>query len=209
MNQQIIKEYLNYLPDDLRKEISKFSILKNFKKGDILVSEGDIVKFVPIVVSGLIKVYSQFNQKELLLYYIEPKQSCVMSYSSAIHKQYSKIFAEVEEDSSIILMPQTELKKLSEKSVPLNLLIFDLFNLRYVELLETINHLLFNKLDVRLLDYLKSKLKVINQDFIKISHQQIANELGTAREVITRTLKKLEVEKKISITDKGIKLPKW
>lgn len=209
MDQQIIQEHLNYLPDDLRKEISKFSVLKNFKKGDVLVSEGDIVKFVPIVVSGLIKVYSQFNEKELLLYYIEPKQSCVMSYSSAIHKQYSKIFAEVEEDSSIILMPQTELKKLSEKSVPLNLLIFNLFNLRYVELLETINHLLFNKLDVRLLDYLKLKLHVINQDYIKISHQQIANELGTAREVITRTLKKLEVEKKISITDKGIKLPKW
>jgi len=208
MSQLIIKEHLHYLPSKLQEEIGEISILKNFKKGDVLINTDDIVKYVPIVISGLIKVFTQHQDKELLLYYIEPRQSCVMSYSSAIHNQKSKIFAEVEEDSSIILMPQEELKLLSEKSVSLNLLIFDLFHIRYTELLETINQLLFNKLDVRLLDYLKLKLEVGKSDFIKISHQQIANEIGTAREVISRTLKKLEAENKIKISENGINISK-
>lgn len=78
-----------------------------------------------------------------------------------------------------------------------NELFYNQFNLRYSELLETIGSLLLDKMDKRLYDHLKKKSELINHNSIVMSHNQIANELGTAREVITRVLKKLETDGKV------------
>ena len=89
-----------------------------------------------------------------------------------------------------------------------NLLFYNQFNLRYSELLDTIGHLLVDKMDRRLYDHLKKKSDLIDHRSIKMSHNQIANELGTAREVVTRVLKKLEIEGVIEQSSQGIKIMK-
>jgi len=73
-----------------------------------------------------------------------------------------------------------------------------MFNKRYLDLIDTINQLIFNRLDERLYNYLKEKSALSGYSHISITHQQIATDMGTAREVISRLLKKLELEKKIS-----------
>ena len=152
---------------------------------------------MPIVINGLVKVYSRFDEKELLLYYIEPAQSCVMTFYAALKNTPSKVFATTEEESEVLLLPVQHLPNWLKEYPDFNELFYNQFNLRYTELLDTIGHLLLDRMDKRLYDYLKKKLELTNSNSITMSHSQIANELGTAREVITRVLKKLETDGKV------------
>jgi CRP/FNR family transcriptional regulator len=191
------KNILSFLKPDLVDKILNASKLKEIPKGTEILREQQYVKVLPIIVSGLVKVYSKFDHKELLLYYIEPEQSCVMTFYAALKNTPSKVYATTEEDSKILLLPVQYLPEWLNEYPGFNELFYNQFNLRYSELLDTIKHLLIDKMDKRLYDHLNKKLKLINEDSIKMSHSQLANELGTAREVISRVLKKLETDNKI------------
>lgn len=191
------KKILSFLTPELQEKLLQVSLIKEFSKGTELLRQEQYVKVLPIVLNGLVKVYSKFNNKELLLYYIEPSQSCVMTFYAALKNTPSKVFATVEEDSKILLIPIQYLPGWLKNYPEFNELFYNQYNLRYSELLDTIGHLLLDRMDKRLFDHLKKKLDLSNNNSIKMSHQQIANELGTAREVITRVLKKLETEGKV------------
>ena len=190
-----IENRLKYLGNDLVKEILEFGIVKIFPANTELVREGQYVKVIPIVLKGLIKVFTRFEDKELLLYYIQPEQSCIMSFSSAIHHDKSKIFAITEHESTVLLLPSDKVNLLIKQYPGINTLFYNQYDLRYAEMIETINHLIYHKLDKRVLDYVKNKVMVTGENPIKISHKEIANNLGTSREVVTRIVKKLENEK--------------
>lgn len=189
-----IENRLKYLGNDLIKEILEFGIVKIFPANTELVREGQYVKVIPIVLKGLIKVFTRFEDKELLLYYIQPEQSCIMSFSSAIHHDKSKIFAITEHESTVLLLPSDKVNLWIKQYPGINTLFYNQYDLRYAEMIETINHLIYHKLDKRVLDYVKNKVMVTGENPIKISHKEIANNLGTSREVVTRIVKKLENE---------------
>lgn len=191
------KKILSFLKPELLEIVLQVSSIKEFSKGTQILREEQYVKVLPIVLNGLVKVNSKFNDKELLLYYIKPAQSCVMTFYAALQNTPSKVFATVEEDSKILLIPIQYLSSWLIKYPEFNALFYNQYNLRYTELLDTIGHLLLDRMDKRLFDHLKKKLDLSNTNAIKMSHNQIANELGTAREVITRALKKLETEGKV------------
>ena len=200
------KKKLSFLRPQLLDEIIRESTVKEFIKGTEILREAQYVKVLPIVLSGLVKVYSRFNEKELLLYYIEPTQSCVMTFYAALKNTPSKVYATTEEDSKILLIPVRHLPNWLKEYPDFNHLFYNQFNLRYSELLDTIGHLLLDKMDRRLYDHLRRKSQLINDNPIKMSHSQIANELGTAREVVTRVLKKLENDGKVEQNHEGIKI---
>lgn len=192
------KSILSFLNPDLVDIIVKESSVKEIPKGTEILREHQYVKVLPIVIKGLVKVYSKFNEKELLLYYIEPAQSCAITFYAALKNTPSKVFATVEEDSIILLIPVQHIPRWLKEYPDFNELFYNQFNLRFFELLDTISHLLLDKMDKRLYEYLKKKSALINNNnSIKMSHRKIANELGTAREVITRVLKKLETDGKV------------
>lgn len=188
------KKILSFLEPQLLEEIASKSTIQVFKKGTEILKQEQYIKVLPIVIEGLVKVYSKFNEKELLLYYIEPAQSCVLSFYAALKNTPSKIFAEIEDDSKILLVPVSFLPNWLKTYPKLNELFYNQFNLRYSELLDTISHLLLDKLDKRLYNHLVKKTTLTNNTTIKISHNQLANELGTAREVVSRVIKKLEID---------------
>lgn len=191
------------LPKDLATVILNNSSVQIIPKGTEILREEQYVKVLPIVVDGLVKVYSRFDDKELLLYYIEPTQSCVMSFYAALKNTPSRVFAETEEDSTVVLIPVDNLQEWIKGYPDFNVLFYNQFNLRYSELLDTISHLLLDRMDKRLFDHLARKIELSKSDAIKISHTQLANELGTAREVISRTMKKLEIDGKVN-QDSGV-----
>lgn len=199
-------DQLPLLSRDLLDKILTESTIQEIKKGTEILRENQYVKVLPIVIEGLVKVYSRFEDKELLLYYIEPKQSCVMTFYAALQNTPSKVFATVEEDSRLILLPVDRLPSWLKEHPDLSQLFFHQFNLRYTELLDTIGHLLLDKMDKRLYDHLSTKIQLSRQKAIKMSHQQIANELGTAREVISRVMKKLETDGKVRQSNDGIEI---
>jgi len=200
------KKILSFLKPKLLEEIIEHSIINDFPKGTEILREKQFIKVLPIVLSGLVKVYSRFDEKELLLYYIEPTQSCIMTFYAALKNTQSKVYAITEEHSRILLIPAQKLPKLLIEYPDFNELFYNQYNLRYSELLDTIGHLLLEKMDKRLYDHLRKKMLLSSNNTIKMSHTQIANELGTVREVITRVLKKLETDGKVEQTQDGIKI---
>jgi CRP/FNR family transcriptional regulator, anaerobic regulatory protein len=191
------KKALASFPPTLIPEIEKHAQLKEIPKDTMILQAGNYVKVIPVVVEGLIKVYGQFEERELLLYYIQPGESCIMSFAASLKNEPSKVFAAAEENSALLLLPVDRLANWVKQFPDINNFFYGLYNMRYAELLDTINHVLFNKMDVRLYDYLKKKSALVNHHPLKITHVQIANELGTAREVISRVMKKLENEGKV------------
>lgn len=185
------------LEPELVKKILENSRLESISKETEILREQQFVKVIPVVVEGLVKVYSRFDGKELLLYYIEPAQSCVMSFYSALKHTPSRVYAETEQDSKILLIPVQFLPNWVQDYPAFNELFYTQYNMRYTELLDTISHLLLDKMDKRLYDHLVRKIELSESNSLKISHGQLANELGTAREVVSRVIKKLELENKV------------
>jgi CRP/FNR family transcriptional regulator len=192
-----ISAVFSHLNPELVSEIISVSLNKDIPKGSIILREGQYVKVIPIVTEGLIKVFSRHEDKELLLYYIKPNESCIMSFAASLKNEPSKIFAITEEDTTALLLPVDKISGWIKQFPDFNSLFFQQYNMRYSELLDTINHILFDKMDKRLYDYLQEKYKLTNKNPLKVSHRQIANDLGTAREVISRVMKKLESEGKV------------
>ena len=197
---------LNFLPPKVAEEIWKDSEVAQLPKGTELLRAEQYVKVLPIVLEGLVKVISRFDDRDLLLYYIEPNQSCIMTFYAALNNTQSKVFASVEEDATLLLIPTRLLPSWLREHPALNELFYHQFNLRYTDLLDTISHLLVDTMDKRLYEYLEKKLALTSQERVKMSHHQIAQELGTAREVVSRVLKKLEINGKIHQNVDGIKI---
>jgi CRP/FNR family transcriptional regulator len=204
-----IKKQLAFLGTPLLEEMEKVAVLKDIPRGTNILEMGQYVKVLPIVVDGLVKVYSHFKDRELLLYYMVPGDSCVMSFSASLHNETSKVAARTEEDSKILLLPVDRLPGWLRNYPRFNELFYAQYNARYVDLLDTIQHVLLDKMDKRLYDYLKEKTELTGQEYLQITHGRIANELGTVREVISRVIRKLEVEGRVLQSEKGIKIRDW
>jgi CRP/FNR family transcriptional regulator len=203
-----VSKSLSYLNPELVDRIRKESILKEIPRSTQILREGQYIKVIPFVLKGLIKVYTRYEERELLLYYIRPEESCIMSFSASIKNEPSQVFAETEEDTTALLLPVAKVSTWITQFPDINTLFFQQYKQRYSELLDTIHHVLFNKMDSRLYDHLKTKTAVRKENPIKISHQQIANELGTVREVISRVMKKLESEGLVKQHANGIEILK-
>lgn len=192
-----LSKLITSLHPDLRAEMEAHAILQEIAQGTEILREGQYVKVIPLVLEGLIKVYSRHEDKELLLYYIKSQESCIMSFAAGMKNEPSKIFAIAEEDTRVLLLPTDKVAQWVRRFPDVNQLFFQQYNIRYTDLLATIHQLLFDRMDKRILDYLVNKSMLTGRNPIKISHRQIAGELGTAREVVSRIMKKLENDGKI------------
>ncbi len=206
MNLNTVKEHLPYLEDDLIKEILKTSDKVNIPKNTVILKKGEYVKVLPIPLSGYIKVLHQQEIKDLLLYYIQEGESCIMSFSAGLENGKSKVMAIAGEDTTAIIISIENVKLWLKKYPSINTLFYKLYNQRYQELLTTINDIVFLKLDERVYEYLRNKLNVSKTNSLKLKHREIAEDLGSSREVITRVLKKLEIENKIDVKSGIIKI---
>lgn len=178
---------------ELVEKLYKHGISKEYKAGDILMNENSNIRSIPIVIKGSIKVIrTEEDGREILLYYIKAGESCIMSFLGGLHNETSKVKVEIEEDAEILFLP-IEKVSLFIKEYPQWLdYIFRLYHKRFEELLDIVNAIAFKKVDERLLKLLHKKAELNNSKVILTTHEQLANELGTARVVVSRLLKQLE-----------------
>ncbi len=129
-----------------------------------------------------------------------------MTFSSNLKNEPSKVVAVAEQDTDLLLLPNEKVSYWMKNFPEFSLVFFDLYNLRYTDFIDTLDHVIFDKMDKRLLDYLVEKSSLTKNNPIKIAHRQIASELGTAREVVSRIIKKLETEGRLLQVKEGIKI---
>lgn len=166
--------------------------------GQVIMEEGAYVNGLPIVLNGRVKVFTSGEEKDLLLYYLKPGETCIMSFSACISESKSKVTAITEVDTEILMIGVDRLDNWLRAFNSLNRYLYDLHNRRYLDLLQTIDQLIFWKLDERILSYLRERATDGNPA-VSCTHQEIANDLGSSREVITRVLKKLVEAGKIEL----------
>jgi len=163
-----------------------------------ILQEGEYIKVVPLVFEGRIKVMRQDESgKEVLLYYINPGESCALSIAAGLNNDKSIAYAITDKPTNILAIPLEALRDMLLHFPRLNDFVLQLFHQRFNELILFIDAISFKNVDFRLIANLKTKQQKSKSNTIAITHQQLANELGTAREVVSRLLKQLERDKKI------------
>ena len=183
---------------ELVEQLYKFSSRKDYRAGSIILNENSNIRAIPIVAKGVLKVIrTEEDGREILLYYIRAGESCIMSFLGGLHNETSKVKAEVEEDAEILFLPLDKVSLFMKEYPEWLDYIFRLYHKRFEELLEIVNAIAFKKVDERLLSLLKKKSELISSNTIYITHEQLANELGTARVVVSRLLKQLEENKAV------------
>ncbi|MFA7446512.1 MAG: Crp/Fnr family transcriptional regulator [Flavobacteriaceae bacterium] len=178
---------------ELVEKLYQHGISKEYEAGEILMNENSYIRSIPIVMKGSIKVIrTEEDGREILLYYIKAGESCIMSFLGGMHNETSKVKAEIEDDAEILFLPMDKVSLFIKEYPEWLDYIFRLYHKRFEELLDIVNAIAFKKVDERLLKLLHKKSELNNSKIILTTHEQLANELGTARVVVSRLLKQLE-----------------
>ena len=186
--------------DELINSFHKNHVTKTFTKGQFLTMEGDSCGYFPIVKSGIVRVYKLGeNGQEFTLYRINPGESCILTISCILSNNQFPALAYIEEKCEVILVPSDTFNGWIEKYKLWNDYVFSYMSSILNKVISVVESLVFTRTDLRIADFLfKNSLKVGKE--LNITHQSIANELGTAREVVSRILKNLEKEKILEIS---------
>jgi CRP/FNR family transcriptional regulator, anaerobic regulatory protein len=178
---------------ELLDKLHEYGQLKSYKEGEVIINESSYIRAIPIVISGSIRVMrTDDSGREIFLYYIRSGESCIMSFLGGIHHDTSKVKAVAEEQTNILYIPIERVTELIRNYPEWLDYIFRLYHKRFEELLQVINAVAFQKVDERLMNLLLLKVQHNHHSTLTITHEQLANELGTARVVVSRLLKQLE-----------------
>jgi CRP/FNR family transcriptional regulator len=192
---------------DLLADLEAKSMVMKVNSGETMLNSGQTIRAVPLVLSGLFKV-SRVNDEgqEMLLYYVKEGESCAMTFTCCMMAHASVIKGTAEEDSVLLCVPVNVMDEWMTKYPSWKRFVMTTILSRFTEIIKAIDDIAFKKLDDRLVNYLKEKSKATGSLLINMSHQQIADDLGTNRVVVSRLLKQLENDKKLLLYRNQIKL---
>ena len=200
MNELLQEAYGFIFEDELIEDINVVGIYKSFKKDETIIEIGDYLKSMPLLISGAIKVLREDQDgDELLLYFLERGDTCAMTLTCCIGNTQSEIRAIAESDTQLLMIPVQKMEEWTAKYKSWRHFVFDSYQNRLSEMLDTLDTIAFLKMDERIMKYLRDKAKINQSQTLKVTHQQIAYDLHTSRVVISRILKKLEIDQKIKL----------
>ncbi|WP_020597647.1 Crp/Fnr family transcriptional regulator [Spirosoma panaciterrae] len=199
---------LNYLQETFKGQF-EYALLDDLAKvgqqkivptGAYLIRPGEFIRSVPIIIRGSVKILRPDQEgREALLYYLGGLDACAMSLTCCLGSRRSEITAVAEEETELIAIPVDKVDEWLCRYSTWKQFVFQTYQKRFDNLLTTIDEVTFHKLDERLLTYLQKKVQSCQCRELTITHEEIANELATSREVISRLLKQLEKMNKLKL----------
>jgi CRP/FNR family transcriptional regulator len=183
---------------ELLRELGSAAREVSVKEGEVILDTGQTVRMIPLLLKGTLKITRVDEAgNELLLYYVNASQSCAMTFTCCMQQYPSEIKATAETDTLLLAIPIGMMDTWLARYPTWKSFVMRTIRGRFNELLSAIDQLAFRKLDERLVHYLKEKSTAVHSTDIHLSHEQIATELASSREVISRLLKKLETDQKV------------
>lgn len=183
----------------LQQELERVAVLRKLPAGAELMRAGDPITHIPIVRKGSLRILAEDPEgRERFLYHIMPGETCALSLTCCATKRTSSVMAVVEEEAELWMVPVHYLEAWMDFP-EWRKYVNDTQAQRFNELLETIEVIAFNKLDEQLWNYLVKRVQATGSHVLKVTHQEIANELDSPREVITRLLHQLQSRGRVSI----------
>jgi CRP/FNR family transcriptional regulator len=203
------KVYAPLFEDSLLREVEQKSMLITATAGQPLIKMGQPIKMVPMVLSGTLKVSRENDEgQELLLYYVRSGEGCAMTFSCGLMSQVSQVKGTAEDDLSLLCVSVAIMEEWMQKYSTWKKFVMSTIVNEFMDVIKSVDEVTFKKMDERLINYLKERSKLSGSSLINLTHQQIADELGTHRVVVSRLLKKLETEKRVLLYRNQIKLLK-
>lgn len=201
------KKFPSLYEQELKDEIEAVGKIEEVPAGTVILDIGNYIKSVPLVAEGSVKVMREDAEgNEIFLYYIDVSKTCAMSLTCCLSYSQSKIRAIAEEDSLLILLPVNYVDEWMQKYSSWKNFVMMTYSDRFEELLRTIDLIAFQNMDKRLLKYLGDKARLLEKKMLHITHQEIANDLHSSREAVSRLLKQLEKMEKIKLYRNRIEL---
>lgn len=200
-------KFSEFFESSLLADLETNSMLMEVKVGDLMLNIGQTIRAIPLLLSGTIRV-SRINEdgKELLLYYVKEGESCAMTFNCCMLAQSSVIKAVAEENSTMLCIPVGLMDDWMQRYPSWKKYVMTSILNRFKEIIKCMDDVAFKKMDERFVSYLKEKSRITGSSVLNLTHQQIGDELGTNRVVISRLLKKLEDDQKLLLYNKQIKL---
>ena len=190
---QYINQHFPQFEPALKEKLVANCSIKEFKAGDVLMSPGQYFRSTMLIVEGRVKLYRQGEEgDEFFLYYIEPGGACALSMICAAKQETSEVMAKAVEDTVALLIPIQLMDELIREYKTWYYFVLETYRSRYEELLMMVDNIAFKSMDERLEFYLKQQSEKLKTRQLNITHQEIANDLSSSREVISRLLKKME-----------------
>lgn len=178
---------------DLKAEIAEVGKVMRFEAGEMIMDYGSYIKLIPLVLEGSIKVSREGSKgEEIFLYYLQGGDACTMTFTCCMRDKQSAIRTIAEDATQIIAIPTRYMDEWMMKYPTWKNFVMTAYDRRMFELIDTIDQIVFKKLDERLLDYLRKKAQAIGHKNLNTTHQEIAADLNVTRESISRLLKNLE-----------------
>jgi CRP/FNR family transcriptional regulator len=201
MELEELKEKLPNITDpNLLEAMLKFGTVHVFQQDKIITEPGQFIKMVPIILDGAIKIMRMDEDgKELFLYFLEPGETCALSLTCCSASKPSEIKAVAEEKTTILGIPIQKHEEWTDQFKQWKEFVAMTYQSRFQEMLVALDAVAFKRMDERLMRYIVTKMKQQKANELHTTHQEIANELGTSREVISRLLKQLEKKKWIEL----------
>lgn len=200
LREKVIANFSHIFESALIEEIIQVGVLKKVKENELLLDIGQKFDKIPLVLSGAIKISREDeNGDEIALYFLEEGDTCNITFGSGLNSDKSKVRGVAEKDSEILFIPLEKLEEWMIKYKSWRNFVINSYNMRLSEMLEAIDTLAFLKMDKRLYKHLTDKVKIMQNNILTTTHEQIALDLNTSRVVISRLLKKLENEQKIKL----------
>jgi CRP/FNR family transcriptional regulator, anaerobic regulatory protein len=184
----------------LYEEVLEHATFKTAEAGEILLKKGQNIKSAMLVTEGTVKLYQEDDEgSEFFMYHLNPGEACAVTLVCNFHLEQSQVLAKALTDISYIAIPLEYMDKWLQKYKSWHYFVIRTYRSRYEELLKTINEIAFKNMDERLEFYIKRQVEQSGKT-VKLTHQEIANDLNTSREVISRLLKKMENNGWISLS---------
>ncbi|MEX1189177.1 MAG: Crp/Fnr family transcriptional regulator [Bacteroidia bacterium] len=192
-----ISEYLeklfSSLEPELREKMMEKALLKTFQQGDLLLEKGQYFKSTYLVVEGAVQMYREDDDgNEFLVYMITPGEACALSMICALKHEKSELRARATENTTVIAIPLDDMDQWMQHYKTWYYFVLETYRTRLEDLLEVVDQVIFRSMDERLEFYLKNKVKKLGSKTVAMTHQEIANDLNSSREVISRLVKKME-----------------
>ncbi len=191
----------------LLDEIEDVASIKHLKADKTLMEPGQAVRFIPILLKGSIKVSRKDElDNEVFLYYLNEGETCSITFTCCMQRKLSQVVAICEEDVELLIIPIDYMDKWMSQYSTWRSFVMNTSQAKFDELINAVDQIAFQKLDERLLTYLKDKSILLTTSVLNISHSQIAKDMNTSRVVVSRLLKKLEIDKVIKLGRNNIQL---
>ncbi len=192
----------------LLKELVEQGEIRSFAAGETIIDYGSYIRFVPLVLDGIIKVVRENEEgKEVLLYFLNDGDTCAATFSCCLVRKRSEVKAIAEDNAMVLMIPLESADRWMGRYTVWRNFVMDMYDERLFALIDTIDKLAFASLDEKLWDYLENRTLLGQANTIEISHQEIASDLNVSREAVSRLLKKLEKMNRITLGRNRITVP--